>query len=67
MALLGWTCSAANLTIKVEPSEIRASMSSFEEDHLDLVLREGTNVSDRVYLYSATYFPEDKRRTVIVD
>lgn len=26
-------------------------MSSFEEDHLDLALWEGTNVLDRVYLY----------------
>lgn len=53
MALLSWTCWAGNLTIKLEPSEIRTSMSSFEEDHLDLVLREGTNVLDRVYLYSS--------------
>jgi hypothetical protein len=53
MALLGLTCSAGNLTIKVEPSEMKTSMSSFEEDHLDLVLREGTNVLDRFYLYSS--------------
>lgn len=53
MMLLSWTCWASNWTIKVEPSEIRAKMSSFEEDHLDLVLREGTNVLDRVYLYSS--------------
>lgn len=51
MAFLGWTCWAGNLTIQIEPSEIRTSMSSFEEDHLDLALWEGTNVLDRVYLY----------------
>jgi hypothetical protein len=53
IALLGWTCSAANLTIKVEHSDSRTSISSFDDDHLDVVLREGTNVLDRVYFYSS--------------
>jgi hypothetical protein len=58
--LLGWMCSAADLTIKVEPSDIRTSMSSFADDHLDIVLREGTNVLDRVYLYSSYGLADSK-------
>ncbi len=51
--VFGWTCGAANLSVKIEPSNQKVDESSFEEDQLDLVLRSGTNVMDRVYLYSS--------------
>ena len=51
--VLEWACGAANLSVKIEPSNQRVGESSFKEDHLDLVLRSGTNVLDRAYLYSS--------------
>ena len=51
--LLSLECSAASLAVKIEPSAQRTARSSFDEDHLDIVLRDGTNVLDRVYLNSS--------------
>jgi hypothetical protein len=53
IALLALVCLAGDLTIKTEQSVIRTGISSFPEDHLDLVLRDGNRVLDRTYLYSS--------------
>ena len=40
-------------TVEIKPSKERTSLSSFDEDHLDLILKENGSIKDTHYFYSS--------------